>query len=57
MAQRAKIEVIMRERGFGYKAKIRFITRQIGVYKPLWTLNKTEASKIITGLQKITGER
>jgi hypothetical protein len=56
-AQRAKIEAIMKQRGFGYKAKRRFITRQIGAYKPLWALDKTEASKIITGLQKITGER
>lgn len=56
-AQKAKIETIMKQRGFGYEAKRGFITRQIGAYKPLWALDKTEASKIITGLQKIIGER
>ncbi|MCX2717794.1 DUF1018 domain-containing protein [Helicobacter sp. MIT 21-1697] len=56
-AQRAKIENIMNERGFEREGKINFIVRQLGTFKPIWALNKAEASKVITGLQKIIGER
>lgn len=56
-AQVKKIYAIMRERGFNAKAREAFIIRQIGVFKPLYLLESAEATKIITGLQKINGER
>lgn len=52
-----KIYTIMRERGFNARAREAFIIRQLGVFKPLYLLETEEATKIITGLQKINGER
>ena len=56
-AQIKKIYAIMSERGFSAKARETFIIRQLGVFKPLYLLKSEEATKIITGLQKINGER
>lgn len=56
-AQIKKIYAIMRERSFNAKGKESFIKRQIGEYKPLYLLSSEEATIIITGLQKINGER
>ena len=52
-AQRQKIYAIMQARKFSVKGKESFIKRQIGEYKPLYLLSKEEASKIITGLEKL----
>lgn len=52
-AQSLKIYAIMRERKFGARGKESFIKRQIGEYKPIYLLTKDEASKIITGLEKL----
>lgn len=52
-AQSLKIYAIMRERKFGVKGKESFIKRQIGEYKPIYLLTKDEASKIITGLERL----
>lgn len=52
-AQSLKIYAIMRERKFGAKGKEDFIKRQIGEYKPIYLLTKDEASKIITGLERL----
>lgn len=56
-AQKAKIESMMALRGFTKEGKVRFITHQLGVYKPLWLLEREQASKIIIGLQKLMEER
>lgn len=52
-AQSLKIYAIMRERKFGVKGRESFIKRQIGEYKPIYLLTKDEASKIITGLERL----
>lgn len=52
-----KICAIMKKRRFKAKAREDFVKKQIGLFKPFYLLNKDEASKIITGLQKIIGER
>ena len=52
-AQKQKIYAIMKLRKFSVKGKESFIKRQIGEYKPLYLLSKEEASKIITGLEKL----
>lgn len=49
-AQQRKIYAIMQAKGWGERAKVSFITRQIGVYKPTYLMTKEEATKIITGL-------
>lgn len=52
-AQMLKIYAIMRERSFTAKGKESFIKRQIGEYKPLYLLSSEEATKIITGLERL----
>lgn len=51
------IYAIMKRRGFSPEAKKAFFIKQIGVFKPDTLLSKDEATKIIIGLQKISGDK
>lgn len=56
-AQDKKIKALLTRLGWSDKAYFNFIKRQLGDLKIPYALTKQEATKVITGLQKIIGER
>lgn len=55
--QHRKIKALLTRLGWSDKAYFNFIKRQLGDFKIPYALTKQEATKVITGLQKIIGER
>ncbi|WP_295701326.1 MULTISPECIES: phage protein GemA/Gp16 family protein [Helicobacter] len=56
-SQERKIAALLALLGWGDGAYCKFVKRQIGDLKLPHTLSKSEATCVITGLQKIVGER